>query len=274
MSKFCQNCGNMMDDSAAFCDKCGKPSEAVAPAAPAVEAPVAEAPAVEAPVAEAPVAAPAYQAPAPEAPAYQAPAAPQYTAPEFGAAPAPVAVQAKKSFLTFVKEKKVLLIVAAIVLILAIVAAIVVPPMFSNNPEGTLKKAFEAAKNLDIRGAADYTYELNFSNSTDKEEQIKTAEDQIKQYGSMLDMVKGMIKDAKLEIKENKAVTGEDLEELKNSWASSYKDTDKISEIRELTYVITGISMFGAESDDQEQTCYAVNVGGKWYIQGMSGFGI
>ncbi len=285
MSKFCQNCGNMMDDSAAFCDKCGKPGEAVASAAPAVEAPVAETPAVETPAVETPaVEAPAVEAPAVEAPVAEAPveapaapqygAAPQYTAPQYGAAPATVAVQAKKSFLTFVKEKKVLLIVAAIVLVLAIVAAIVVPSMANNNPEGALKKAFEATKNLDIRGAADYIYDLNFSTTVDKEEQIKTAEDQIKQYGGMLDMVKGMLKDAKLEIKNNKALSAEEVDNLKKEWADSYKDTDKIEAINELTYSITGVSMFGAESDDQEETCYAVKVGGKWYIQGMSSLGL
>jgi len=59
---FCKNCGNQIDDTAAFCPNCGTKNEGTAaPEAPAYEAPAA---------------------PAPEAPAYEAPVAPEAPAPK------------------------------------------------------------------------------------------------------------------------------------------------------------------------------------------------
>ena len=114
--KFCNNCGNVLEETSKFCKVCGTPvaaeaapvatsfedaqtgvlaPEYEAPAAPVYEAPAA--PAYEAPAYQAPAApvyeAPAYQAPAApvyEAPAYQAPAAPVYEAPAYQAPAAPV----------------------------------------------------------------------------------------------------------------------------------------------------------------------------------------
>lgn len=113
--KFCNNCGNVLEETSKFCKVCGTPvadeaapvatsfedaqtgvlaPEYEAPAAPVYEAPAA--PAYEAPAYQAPAApvyeAPAYQAPAApvyEAPAYQAPAAPVYEAPAYQAPAAP-----------------------------------------------------------------------------------------------------------------------------------------------------------------------------------------
>lgn len=113
MAKFCPNCGSPVNETAAFCGKCGNklnPAPAPAPVAPVapVEAapapvapvvPVAPAP-VEAvpvaPVAPAPVeAAPAPVAPVAAAPVAPAPVAPANTAMSFeapsGPLPAPVA---------------------------------------------------------------------------------------------------------------------------------------------------------------------------------------
>lgn len=274
----------MLDDNAAFCDKCGKPFDvAETPAEPVAPAEPAEAPAAPAePVAEPievsaePVEAPAEpEAPQPAAPAYgeapYAPDAPQYTAPSYGAAPAAVAVAEKKSFF---QAKKGLIIACAAILVL-IIALVVgfVTGAFSGTggPEGTLQKAFDCAKNLDMRGSAQLSYELNFSEDVDLEEEIKTAEEQMKALGSMVDMVKTMMKDAKVEIIKSEKVSDDKLNEFKEDWSSDYTDTDKITEIHEITYKITGMSSFTGESDEpEEMTGYVVKVNGKWYVKGMN----
>lgn len=111
MSKFCQNCGNQLDDNVVFCPNCGAKEELPA-AAPAPEAPIYTAPAPEAPAYTAPQA-PAYGAP--EAPAYTAPQAPVYGAPAY-AAPEGYAAPAPKD-----NKKLIIGIIAAVAAIAVIV---------------------------------------------------------------------------------------------------------------------------------------------------------
>ena len=288
MSKFCQNCGNMLDDSAAFCDKCGKAFEApAAPAAPqAPAAPEYQAPA--APEYQAP-AAPEYQAPA--APEYQAPAAPQqyqapaapqygapqqYQAPQYGAPQYGTAVAEKKSplqnVLQFVKDKKIFFIGGAVVLVLIIVLCIIIGSCASNSPKGALEKAFNGAKNLNVKQVAQLNYEMQFDKDATSDsinKQIQEAEKQINDNKEMVNMMKSMIGSAKLNVTKDEKLDQAKVDELKEDWSYSYKDTDKISEIHELTYSVSGVmGMSGSE-----ETCYAVKVGGKWYIKGMGSIG-
>ena len=114
---------------------------------------------------------------------------------------------------------------------------------------------------------------MNYEEQFDKDATPESINKEIEQIQSsmnsnseLLNTYKSMLKSAKLNItKDEKLVQGK-VDELKSEWSSYYKDTDKISEIHELTYSITG---FGSSS---ESTCYAVKVNGKWYIKGMSGF--
>ncbi|MBQ3084499.1 MAG: zinc-ribbon domain-containing protein [Clostridia bacterium] len=129
MSKFCQNCGNQLDDNAVFCPNCGAkdelPAAAPAPEAPAYTAP--QAPAYTAPQAPAYGApeAPAYTAPqapaygAPEAPAYTAPQAPVYGAPAY-AAPEGYAAPAPKD------NKKLMIGIIAAVAAIAVIVVLVI----------------------------------------------------------------------------------------------------------------------------------------------------
>lgn len=90
MAKFCPNCGSPVNETAAFCGKCGNklnPAPAPAPVAPV--APVEAAPVAPAPVA--PVA-PVEAAPAPVAPVVPVAPAPVEAVPVAPVAPAPVEV--------------------------------------------------------------------------------------------------------------------------------------------------------------------------------------
>ena len=257
MSKFCQNCGNMLEDNAAFCDKCGKPFEAP-----------------EVPAAAAAPEAPQYQAPQYEAPQYQAPQyqAPQYEAPQYGAQPVGTVVAQKKNplagVLKFIKEKKIFVIGGAAVLVLIIVLIIILSSCGANSPEGAIKKAVDSAKNLDIRGAASVSYEMNFDKDKNFDEEVKKQEEQIKQLGSMVDMYKQMLKNASIKVTKDEAVTADEMKSYQESWASSYKDTDKISEIHKVEYEVSGV--MGQTSNG---SCLAVKVGGKWYLKEFSGVG-
>ena len=288
MSKFCQNCGNMLDDNAAFCDQCGKPFEAPEVKEPLSEAPQVEAPQTKAPIYEAPQSeepqseVPQYEAPQYEAPQYAAPTtaqyeAQQYTAPttgqydpatsgQYGETAVAVKVNPMQAFLQFVIAKKIFFIGGAVVIALIIALIAIFSSCASNSAEGALTKAFECAKNLDIRGAADVSYELNYGVDKNKDEEVKKAEEQLQQYASMLEMIKGMLKNAKLTVRSTKDVTGDELNSLKESWSSSYKDTDKISEVKQLEYEITGL--MGSSNSGE---CYAVKIGGKWYVKDFSG---
>ena len=278
MSKFCQNCGNMTEDNATFCDKCGKPFEVSA--APQYEAPAkpeaSAAPQYEAPAKPEASAASQYEAPA--APQYDAPAAPQYEAPQY-AAPrygTATAVAEKKNplqaCLSFIKEKKALVIGGAVILVLVIVLIAILGSCASNSPKGVLQKIYEKAKVMDMRGAVDFYYDFNFNPDIDKEAQLKEIEEELKEYQGMVDLYKTMMKKTKLEIISDKKLDDDEVNSLKDSWSSSFKDTDKISEIHELTYKITGLENMGGS--DSEDTCYAVKVGGKWYIKGWDALGI
>ncbi len=258
MSKFCQNCGNMLDDNAAFCDKCGKPFETpdVQPAAPQYEEP----------------AAPQYEESA--APQYEAPAAPQYGDPQqYGQ----VAVAEKKNplqaVLAFIKAKKILVIGCAILLVLVIVLISIFSSCASNSAAGTLNKAFDYAKTLDVKGILNVNYEVQFDKEATDEsikEQAEKAQAQLDENKQMADMLKSMIKDAKLKVTKDEKLDQEKVDSLKSEWSSDYRDTDKISEIHELTYELDSALMSGGGA----QSCYAVKVGGKWYIKGMESLAI
>lgn len=102
MSKFCSQCGSMMEDAQMFCGVCGAAAQAPQEATPQYEAPQYSAPQYgvpqQAPQYGAPQQAPQYGAPqysapqqAPQygAPQYSAPQqAPQYGAPQYNTAPA------------------------------------------------------------------------------------------------------------------------------------------------------------------------------------------
>ncbi|MBQ1977466.1 MAG: hypothetical protein II225_01820, partial [Ruminococcus sp.] len=89
MSKFCSQCGSMMEDAQMFCGVCGAAAQAPQEATPQYEAPQYSAPQYGVPQ-QAPQQAPQYSAPQ-QAPQYSAPQygapqqAPQYGAPQYSA---------------------------------------------------------------------------------------------------------------------------------------------------------------------------------------------
>ena len=167
-----------------------------------------------------------------------------------------------------VKEKKIIFIAAAAVLVLVILLGIIIGGCASNSPKGALESMFNKAKNLDIKGVAALNYELQFDKDATKESinaQIDSAQKSINENKEMAEMAKNMYKGAKMNVTKDEKLVQTKVDELKEEWSSYYKDTDKIKEIHELTYSISG---FGSSSED---TCYAVKVGGKWYIKGLGG---
>ena len=253
MAKFCHNCGNTLEDSAAFCDKCGTPCEQAA-AAPQYEAP----------------AAPRYEAPQYEAPQYEAP---QYPAPQYGNTAVAVKENPMKKALDFVKAKKFFFIAGAAAVIVLIVLICIISSCASNNAKGAVNKAFNCAKNLDIKGYYDVDYSMNFDKERNKDEEMKKVDEQMKSYGAMLDTYKGLLKSAKINVKKDEKVSDDEFNSLKEDWSSKYRDTDKIKEIHKVEFEISGLPSMMGSSSSSSGDCYAVKVGGKWYVKDFTGVG-
>ena len=241
MSKFCQNCGNMLEDNAAFCDKCGKPFEQ-ADAAPQYEAP----------------AAPQY-----EAPQYEAP---QYGAPQYGTATAVAKQTQVQTAIAFIKAKKMLFICGAAGLIVLIILISIISGCAGNSPKGVVNNFYNAAKSLNIEKAYNYVYAANFDANkslSDYKKEGKAMVDMMKAYGSTYDEMKKQAKQVSFNITEVKDKTKEEIESIKESKKNAgYKDTDKITDAKT---VVVKVKQNSSSSENTNEVD-VIKCKGKWYI--------
>ena len=142
------------------------------------------------------------------------------------------------------KEQTIFVAVAAAIIIIGV---IIVSIIASNTPEAKLKKALEYRLSGNVNGSVSLDYESNFSNSESQSDGLK-----IKILSETC-----LIDDA--------AKQTTDLTNRVNELSAGFKDTDKISDIRSLSYQV----MEGAETK-ASGTAQAIKVDGKWYILGVA----
>ena len=254
MSKYCQNCGAVLEDDAMFCPQCGanfgaNAQEAAAPAAPAV-----------------PVEAQQPQQPQQPQPAVPYAAAPQqaYTQPQqpeaapYGApqeAPAEPKKGPKKGMIFGIGGGAAALIVILIVLIIVISSG--------SGAKGAFKKGFNALKDDNIQKAADIYYETNFSNSMTKEEYVAQAEKSRESDPELYEEQKEKRKTASYNNLTIRKLDAQEEAKLKETLAEQYNDVGNIKEIDKLYYNYVYDNSSGSSS------CYAIKVGSKWYLYGV-----
>ena len=246
MSKYCQKCGTVLEDSATVCPKCGAATEIPAPAAaPAPQA--APIPPQQAPVQQAPV----QQAPVQQAPVQ--PGAQPYAAP---VQPAPA--EPKKGM-----NKGLIFGIAggAAGLVLIIVLIIIFAGM--GGAKGTFKKGIAAVKAYDIQKAADLQYELNFDENKTKDEYIKQQEEYRTAYPDEVAKQQEKFKTITYNNLSIRKLDAEETTKMKTRLADEgYKDTGAIKEISQLYYNVV------YDNTASQQSCYAIKVGSKWFIYG------
>lgn len=235
MSKFCNNCGSIMEDDAVFCTNCGAREEA----APAAEPVAAEAPVFE----ESPAAAPAKK--------------------DFKALFA--SLKERPDFKT--------LVIASAALVVAIVLAIVF--LCSGGSYKTAVKNYQAVMNGNVgkitslapSGYWKYLEEEEDLTKADVKENFK---EYYEEFEEMLEDQYG--KNAKITIKITDAddLSKKKLEALAENIEDNYDiDEKKVTAGYELECEMT---IKGEEDDDEtEQTLYAVKIGGSWYLVSSSG---
>ena len=129
--------------------------------------------------------------------------------------------------------------------------------------EKAFAKAFEADKNYDIDAMAEVEYSVNFSESVDKEKRIQSAKDSLKEIDEeTLNSYKEQLKDAEYHILEQTTLGKEEMQDRIAQLESQYRDTDKITEIRKLTYNVT---MPDEEEPLNESAVEMIKVDGVWY---------
>lgn len=233
MSKFCSNCGSLMEDDSVFCTNCGAQEEAASAAEPVVEAPVAE---------EAPVAAPEKK--------------------DFKAIFA--SLKERPDFKT--------LVIAAAALVVVIVLAIVLLCGTSykdavKNYQAVMNGNAGKIVSLAPNDYWKYLKEEEDITKADVKEAFKEMYDEMKD-----EMEDTYGKNAKYSIKISDAdkLSKKKLEALAENIEDNYEiDEKKVKAGYELE---CEMSVKGREDDDEyEDSLYAVKIGGNWYVVSSSG---
>lgn len=129
--------------------------------------------------------------------------------------------------------------------------------------EKTFEKEFEAAKSFDIDALAEVEYFINFGNGVDKEKYIEQSKASLAQLGEgELDKYIEAQKDLTYIITDQTELKDDALKKRIKELSASYRDTDKIEEIINITYRIEGGELTTAEV---EKTAEMIKVDGQWY---------
>ena len=297
MPNFCQKCGTLVDDNAAFCNHCGAkmsdgysnegvtvaaqpPVQPQQPAQPygqppqygQPQAPYAQQPygQPQAPYTQQPVQQPVYQQTPPQpAPVYAAPPVQPVAYPGTAVATAPP------------KKKKTGLIIGLSLVALILVGVVLVVFVFdvfglfnkkNSSPKDCVEGFFYALADEDIDGALDCIYETKYS---DMMRSLMKA-----QFASNPDILSGMtefkslgkdnIKEMlELEIADEKEVSDAQATEYKQLMAQMTVPTDKIESIETATVKMKNKST----GDTSDKKFIFVKAEGQWYIlaSGMNG---
>lgn len=225
MERICKKCGNPIDEGELFCDICGEKFDE-ADADKTVLVKNGD---------------------------EKASAKPQKAEPKKSAG-------ASAGFFKKHKEQTIFVAVAAAVIIIALV---IVSMISANTPEAKLKKALEYRLSGNVNGSVSVDYESNFSNSESKSDALArmkgNSELTVKHDGLNIKIL------SETRLKDDPSTQTTDLTNRVNELSAGFKDTDKISDIRSLSYQV----MEGAETK-ASGTAQAIKVDGKWYIFGVA----
>lgn len=267
MPKFCQICGNLVDDSAAVCDACGSPMNNMYPEEPVTLN--AQTQYTQQPYQQQYTQQP-YQQQYAQPPYQQQYAQPQYqqqyAQPQYPQQyPSNPMPQPKK------KSKKGLIIgisVGAVVLAAAAAAFFIwILPMLSgqSTPQDCIDKIIDEVGEGDIDGALDYVYETKCS-STYKA-MVKQQLSSQSGFNEAMLMMKGMGKDGirkMIEIKatDEKEVSSSEKDTIIQTLKQGGVPTDGIEKIVAVNlHVINKM-----QNETQDTPCYFIKVKGKYYI--------
>ena len=253
MPKFCQRCGNLVDDSAAVCGACGSPVTDAYPEEPVTADAQQQYPQ------------PQYQQQYAQPQYRQQYAQPQYIHPHYPQQTPSVPEPKKKS-------KKGLFIgvgIGAAVLVAAVVAFFIwILPMLqegANTPQECIDKMIEELAEGDVDGMLDYIYETKFS-STYKEAAKQQMTSQ-SGFNDSVTMMKAMGKDGfkqmfEIKVDNEKEVTSSEKESIMQTLKQAGVPTDNIEKI-----VSADMHMVNKlENETEDSECYFVKAKGKYYI--------
>lgn len=130
--------------------------------------------------------------------------------------------------------------------------------------EEAFAKAFQADKDYDVKAMSEVEYAVNFKKDADKEERVKKAEDTLKGIDEeTLKAYREELADLSYTILDETPLEGDELKNRIAQLEQDYKDTDKITEIIKVTYMVNEPG-----SDDENYSDNAVEmirVDGTWY---------
>lgn len=233
MERICTKCGNPIDDGDSFCDICGARFEdtQAEPEAETVDAEVIE-----------------------EAQAEEK----QKNSEEKRGKKQAVSV---KGFANKHKEKVTF---AAIALAVLIAALIVVNMIAANTPEAALKKALEYRIAGNVNGSVSVDYESNFSMTESQSDALArlkgNADLTLKRNSPVTVKIT-----AESRVQDDMSANTTDFSNRVNELSANYKDTDKITDIRNLSY-----NLMDKDEVKMSGTAQAIKVNGNWYILGVA----
>lgn len=287
MSRFCQNCGTLVEDNAAFCNNCGAQMTDGYPEDPATVS-AGSNPYAYTPQPAQPVQQPSYQQPAQQSyyqqpvqqQAYYQQPQPQNTYPYQQAAYAPVQQPKKKKtgLIITISVVAVLLIAAAVLLVILPLVGVDVFGLNwfntakQNTPAECVETFIEELADNNIDGALDCIYETKYSDLM--RSVMKTQLSSNSDLSGVLGEAKAIGKDnikkmLEVTVSEEEPLSESDLAECKQELSAMTIPVDKIETIEK-----ANVKMVNKQKNtDQESTFYFVKAEGKWYILaiGMSG---
>lgn len=227
MERICTKCGNPIDEGDSFCDVCGAKFE---------ETQTEEKVAV------------GVKAHDNEAAAEKKPAGAN-----------------RDQALGFVKQHKEKVIFVAVAVAVILIGVIIVSMIAANTPEAALKKAIGYRLSGNVNGSVSIDYESNFS----KAETQSQALSRLKGNADLTTKRNAALKIriiSETRVQDDKTANTTDLTNRVNELSSGYNDTDKITDIRNLSYNLVD------ENDEVKMsgTAQAIKVNGKWYILGVA----
>ncbi len=166
--------------------------------------------------------------------------------------------------LCFVNKHKEKVIFVAVALAVLIAALITVNIITANTPEATLKKALEYRITGNVNGSVSVDYESNFSKTESKSDMLNRLKGNTDLTLKRNSAIKIKIT-AETRVQDDKAANTTDFTNRVNDLSANYKDTDKITDIRNMTY-----ELIDGDEVKMSGTAQAIKVYGKWYIFGVA----
>ena len=164
----------------------------------------------------------------------------------------------------FVARNKESIIFTAVVLAVIAAAIVIVGIMTSNTPEGALKRAIGYRLAGDVNGSVTLDYESNFSKEESQSDFLERMRGNVELNVKHDDSATIKIK-TESRLIDDPLLGISDLTNRKNQLSAMFRDTNQITDIRDLTYdLVDGDTVLMSSS------AQAIKVNGKWYIFGVA----